>query len=700
MLVGMVGVLSACGGNEGDSTPHSHSFDTSKWESDSTNHWNPSTCGHSDEKGSVAKHTFNGTTACTVCGYTCEHTFESTWTQGATTHYKKATCGHTEVKGSETEHSFNENKVCEDCGLDAENHTQHIYDEWSYDSALHWKECIFGCEDADILEEDYHSISNGVCSTCGYTTVPKYDPEAKYDEYTWNTTELVAAFNENSNNQQLSSELRRYLAGDLSKIGGKAERIDGLVKDRNEAALKNTKVTIKYQYWDEGDNQNGTYGWKSSIKTMTELVLANADGSPDIYCNQIYDMVAASLNGCFANTRSIIMGDDDESDDIPGKNYFSFTDQEFIDYANATGNEYGYMMEYMSELGFSVKKQYLIASDYFIDLVRAFFVIPLNNYLLTTLDIASTSGDRDKDGEFTVADFYDMVTHGEWTYDMLVKYSEAIYDGDMGTASGSLDNLNGFVLANNGLVSTGVLYTTSVKLFSRSEPDEDGFFRCTYPTTNEDLFDFCDALSEMVKSHGVFVAGSGVTLLDVREKFVNNRILFGGIILLGSLEYSAYQGMYEQKGFGILPVPVFREGDAYLTMIHNMGRIAAIAMNTTEFIQATAFLDYQSTHSTDILNQYYDYKLQYQVAGNDAGNTAILQYIRKNVRSAFEMTYENVTGYYFGDIDEQSSTTSWAGLIRTSGYSYTKIRGDYVTNADLRGRYLEQILDAYKGLPE
>ena len=63
---------------------HAHTFDTSKWEKDATNHWRAATCEHTSEKGDLAAHTFGDwsvvtpatTTAqgskkrnCTVCNY-------------------------------------------------------------------------------------------------------------------------------------------------------------------------------------------------------------------------------------------------------------------------------------------------------------------------------------------------------------------------------------------------------------------------------------------------------------------------------------------------------------------------------------------------------------------------------------------------------------------------------------------------------
>lgn len=701
MLITSLGVLAACGEEEtpaGDGGAHTHSF-SEEYKTDKNKHWKECSCG---EKKESKAHSFaEGSNACSVCGYECEHpVVEGEYESNATKHWSKVSCGH-KVQLNAENHDLDSDNKCKVCGYQAASgHICTFEDEWTYDDLYHWHKSV--CCINKISDEGEHvdADSNQACDVCAKPMLPELDLEAKYQQYNWNTTDLIVCLNENSNNQELSSELRRYLAGDIGT--NSKDMIDTMVSQRNEKAYATAKVKVTYTYWGEGDTDNENAQWGKTITRMINLVNSDAVGSPDIYVNQIYDMVSAQLQGAFANSRSVKLGN--------GVNYFSYTDDEFVEHAEITGKEYGYMMEYMSELGFSVKKQYLIASDYFIDLVRAFFVVPLNLSMLNNLDITETTGDRTSekndgipDGLFTAADFYDMVMKGEWTYDVLVQYSQAIWENTSGVTGGSIDDINGFILTpSNGMISSALLYTTSIKMFDRQLQD-DGFFTCTYPPTNEDLFAYCDALNSMVSSVGVWV--ERVSHLTVRDKFTSNQVLFGGIILLGSLEYDSYQAMKSKGGFGILPVPLYRaknpvtgEREQYLTIIHNMGRIAAIAANTKNFVQCTAFIDYQSTHSSDILNQYYRNKLQYEMSGGSLGNIQILDYIRSNVRSAFDKTYEDAIGWYFKGID--GSTSSWAGLLSDDNFKVTTMRDKYKTNADARSNFLKQIITAYDNLPE
>ncbi len=109
--------------------PHEHTFAT-EWESDATNHWHKSTCGHEVVDGKDA-HSFGDyvsnndatteadgtkTRECSVCGKKDTvkdegskihvHTFATEWTSDATNHWKTATCEHTSEVSEKAEHSY------------------------------------------------------------------------------------------------------------------------------------------------------------------------------------------------------------------------------------------------------------------------------------------------------------------------------------------------------------------------------------------------------------------------------------------------------------------------------------------------------------------------------------------------------------------------------------------------------------------
>ena len=59
VLLAITGLLALSGcKNDSVSEAHTHTFED-RWESDATGHWHPATCGHTEEKGGFASHTFD-----------------------------------------------------------------------------------------------------------------------------------------------------------------------------------------------------------------------------------------------------------------------------------------------------------------------------------------------------------------------------------------------------------------------------------------------------------------------------------------------------------------------------------------------------------------------------------------------------------------------------------------------------------------
>ena len=537
--------------------------------------------------------------------------------------------------------------------------------------------------------------------------------EENNSSYPWKKTNLIFQMTENSNSQELPSTCRRYLAGDISELkDDDVSTIDSWVEDRNEAALKETNVTVSYEYLPD----TSLYSWGQNIQLIYEEVKAKEAGRPDIYCNFVYDMVAVSLKGAFANLLSTTMYEDGHELAGYEHNYFEFKEPDYVD----TGK--GYMYEYMRSLTLSKFKMYCLSSDYFTDMVRAFLIVPVNIGLLETLQSTSEEGlynsDRvDTYGEdgtletnYTIEDFYQLVTDMQWNYDTLAAFSEAItVDGEGGDEAIDLRDTVGFALGTgSGLPASGMLYTTSITIIDRVYDAKKGDYTYSYPFmnqvetdgvvsfvrdangTHDELINFCSNLTALFNKKGVISVnvqqtyGYGDTdLKAIRNRFATNNVLFGGVICLGSLEYDEYKAMngVGGTGYGIVPVPLYRASyvedgvtktDRYLTQIHNIGRIGAISYTTEKFAQCTAYLNYQSLNSTDILNEYYDYKLQYDVVGTGVkGNVEMLKYIRYNVRSAFDKAFEDALGRFYSATDAEAMNEQWHTMIKAANYKLT-----------------------------
>ena len=563
----------------------------------------------------------------------------------------------------------------------------------------------------------------------------------------WAETTLIFEMNENSNNSELASTSRRYLAGDMSTTVGEGKHaVDTLVTARNAKAYKDANVKIQYTYLPD----TSKFIWGENIDRINEQVIAAAASSPDIYCNFVYDMVAASLKSSFANLLSTTMYPDGHELAGAEHNYFAFEDE--IDMEDDGIN---YMTEYMRSLTLSKYKMYCLSSDYFTDMVRAFFVVPVNITMLESISVDTVNDDKynsdradaatgeaGKDGKFTIEDFYQLIWDGDWTYETLAAYSQAIYSNTNSAVDGKdLQDRLGFALStDSGLSASGMLYTTSIVVIDREYDQKKGDYTYSYPGTepavgggyqmavggqHTDLENFATAITDLFKTDGVLAlgnedasaaVGTADALLAIRSRFASNNLLFGGVICLGSLEYDEYKEMNAKgRGYGIAPVPLYRgeyqdatgatKKDEYLTQIHNIGRIGAISHTTKKFAQCTAFLDYQCMNSNEILNTYYDYKLQYDVGNSDVkGNVEMLQYIRYHVRSSFDKAYEDALGIFYSESSlGESRKQIWHYIIKDSAYTVDgeAMRGYYASYAPIKAQRLYDLENStFPALPD
>ncbi len=571
------------------------------------------------------------------------------------------------------------------------------------------------CDVCGEKHKNHEFDENNVCKVCSYKkkTGGGTGDAGEYPEVPWiddAPIDLFFMMSKNSSGESLPSGCERFLAGEDPDA---SENIDQDVWDRNSDAEYYTNVKLSYDYYADIPE----YGWGKCHNLIFQDVAVGGKGKPDMYCNFTYDMVAASIKGAFANLRNT---------ELDQGNFFSFLSDEYKDSLkaykdavaageNVTFDDKGYMYEYMESVTLSQTKMYLLASDYFTDMIRAFYVTPVNVALLESVGMNIT-GDLNNSGDFTLDDFYLDVENMGWTYDKVATYSAAVYK-NTGTSSAAedIEDILGWCSNDNGFVAPGFLYSTDLTVINKSWDESLGDYKYSYPAESPQLYDIVNAVARLHDSEGVYCLtnsdtnftkyGSTTKLaIAVRSRFCDNKILFGGITMLGEFEEPGYQQLKGSSGFGVVPVPLYEGTDKnpnikYLTGIHNAARPGAISRNAsnTTFTECTAFLDYQSTHSTQILDSYYNRYLCVQVVdGAVEGTVRMLQYIRANVRSAFDKTFEDALGVY------DSSITKWqSGVLEAmrQGTSAPDIRKDYGEHAAKKTEVLNKLYNSYFDLP-
>ncbi len=591
---------------------------------------------------------------------------------------------------------------------------------------------------------------NNICDVCG-ETIKKGpgggggDVTTEIPDVTWSDEVYLLYQMTDNSNKELSSGCYRYLAGQSgeSTLKPKDPYVDGIdqdIADRNNDAMSYAKVNVEYLYYPD----TTSYGWGSNIDDISKAATSETEkGRPDIFCNFVYDMMSASLNRAFKNVYS----HSNASVDVkPGErtNYFTFAAQGKYD-PNFTDTGEGYMVEYMQSLSLSRDRMYLVASDYFMDLVRAFFVVPVNITLLERdIDVATGDDadnkdaynyDWDGDGDYTIEDFYEMVRQKKWTYTTLAGFANDVYENSNTAADEDpLDDTLGFAVGTQGgLGISGLLYTTSITVIERKwnkqlyEDDNGNWvadWEYWYPDDNSGN---CLQLQEFVTNLNSLFTSTGVRSVEkssvdpkvetaIRAKFAKNKILFGGIICVGSLEEEAYTRMVEDGNqFGVVPVPLYRgqwwdeedqvyKTDEYLTQIHSIGRVGGISFMSTKFAPASAFLNYLSLNSTQILDDYYNWTLKEDAAsGSDIeGNAEMLDYVREHVRSSFDKAFEDALAkFYANDESFDYNSHKWHNLILAANFKMDAgvMKKTYKEVVGIKDTALEFLEKSYDALP-
>ena len=547
---------------------------------------------------------------------------------------------------------------------------------------------VFSCIHADADED-------GECDICEEKL---NDTEPEVIKYPWSDGEpvqIIIQLTNASHAMTLTSGCQRYLAGEDPDA---IDKIDTLIAERNDAAQKATNIAPIYRYY-EDDFEHSMY---ESVDAMYAEIFSDSNEAADIYCNFTFDLLGSSLLGVFANLKS-------HNNNYAGINYFEFLEDDWASKYDSDGYSVGYMYEYMMSTTLNEEKAYILASDYFIDLVRAFYVVPVNINLLEA-NGQDITGDLDGDGKFTVKDFYKEVKDGKWTYSKVIEYGAKVYEDTDKDGDKNFGDTLGFALSL-GVAPGGILYSSQLKVIEW----DDNLRGYVYPEEPTQLFEAFDKISELVNSDGIaFISSNNMGLspkLAIREAFSANKVLFGNVVLLGDLEDANYQKLMREKGFGVVPVPLRTESAdgskaTYHTSIYNAGRSGAISSKTEKFAECTAFLNYQSQYrgtsgidSSDVLIEYYR-ELMYGKNVDVESAVDMLRFIRSNIGSDFDKIMDDINSMRFNHADAYhanftvESSNLWQNILAFNRFD-VDLRYDYKQYAEEKYNYLLPLIIRY-----
>ena len=497
--------------------------------------------------------------------------------------------------------------------------------------------------------------------------IPESDRKLKI-EYDTNVTASKASKND------------VYLKGPDS-LDSSIPKIERMVYDRNVAANELLGTTIEYVGWENG--------WGKQAARINTLVQAHDASAPDLFVNMLYDLNLELMNGSFKDVWSI--------------------PHSFFDFSAP-----GWLETWMKNLSFTGDRAYILAGDYFLDVLRALTILPFNMTMMDEnasklTDAILGTGETLKAGEKLTSYFFDLVEDGNWTWDVLGELCEAIWV-DKGTAGQDdiYDVLGIIADQNQGFSAGGYVYSCGVQLIIQDE--------ITDPTTNAKkqwlryapdstaLNLIFDKVKAVFEGNGSLSTNYGPSKNTAAEpglayhhtKFAKGEILFGGVCLLGGLEDDVFQQMTDL--YSVVPCPKPSNAGTYNTIIYNTGDAGAINVHTSrnKTRVLSAYLQYCTEHSNEIRDEFLENVTKYKTTTYNQGTDRMLDIIYDSILYGRDKTVEDLVG------DRVGGGSRWHSMMKINAFEFgsDSIAERYRALRDEKQAILDEVMETWYGLPK
>ncbi len=319
----------------------------------------------------------------------------------------------------------------------------------------------------------------------------------------------------------------------------------------------------------------------------------------DLVINDLYPFANLSIEGNFQN----VLSEDCE---------FDF-DQNY------------WYKDYMDDLSMVEGYQYILAGDYFIDIIRS------AHCLLYNKDMYMEHYQTDPNEVYTWVENY------EWTYEKLNEMVTDTYiDKNLNGKVDYGDQFGMMVLEWWGS-SIGYVVSANPGFIARNE---DGSIT---PVLGENsrADDLVERLTELWYNDSVCV---GLTTdQKILQDFTENQSLVCDYQRLGSLENPLLRDM--TADMGVLPYPMLYATDKqYTTATHDTTEVGAILMTNRDLSFTSTVTEVLCRETANVLMpKYYEGALQIQYV-KDPYAATMIQIIHDNFRNSFILAYNNATG--------------------------------------------------------
>ena len=348
-------------------------------------------------------------------------------------------------------------------------------------------------------------------------------------------------------------------------------------------------------------------GWSSIAPDIRKYTQAG-DDEFDLVINDIYDYAELIVEGHFRNVL-----DEDCVFDF-NRNYW--------------------YKEYMDDLRLVDGYQYILAGDFFIDLLRSAQLLLVNKDMY--LEYYHASADE----------LYDVVSNYEWTYDKLTAIVTDLYiDRNQDNIKNAGDQ---FGFASHGYWGAALPMVCSGTNNAITR-DEDGIPTITIHEGDRSN-QLAAAITTLLNNPNSSLDHGGGPL----DVFVRGDALVAGGVSLGSLESTSLRAM--ESDAAVLPYPMLYASDKkYTTSTNDITEMGAILTTSTDLAFISTVVEVLNRETADILiPKYYKESLQVQCV-DDEKAAAMIDIIHDNFGNAFLLAYNHALG---GQIIQAFSTAA------------------------------------------
>ncbi len=322
--------------------------------------------------------------------------------------------------------------------------------------------------------------------------------------------------------------------------------------------------------------------------TITQLITAG-DDAYELIIHELFPLATLSVQNHFYNVY-----------DVP---HLDFT------------KEYWYE-DYMRDVSFdSDSQRYILAGDYFLDILRSAHALYFNK-------------DRFNDLYGAPEDLYDLVLAGNWTYDVFLEYANGAYQDVNGDGQHDANDLYGF--STNGYWGPIIPWVIGADITFLSYREDGSPY---FDMNNERSVKLLERLNEIFYGEGAYNYGG-----DFQTAFMNGSSLFGGYLRVAHME--TFRDM--EADLGVLPIPKMDDAQPkYITSSHDTTSIGVIPITCTKLSEIGAVLEVMSRESaTSVIPAYYETSLKTKYVRDDQ-SAQILDLIRQNISCVFPVAFGN-----------------------------------------------------------